>query len=37
MKKKIMAAFISIAAAVLVVVLERKAKNVIVKLCSKDD
>ncbi len=37
MKKKIIAALIYIAAAVGVVLIELKAKNFAVELCSKDD
>ena len=37
MKKKISAALIYLAAAVVVVLIERKAKNFAVELCSKDD
>ena len=37
MKKKIIAALIYIAATVVVVLIEHKAKNFAVELCSKDD
>lgn len=37
MKKKIIAALIYIAAAVIVVLIERKAKNLAVELCSGED
>ncbi len=37
MKKKIIAALIYIATAVIVVLIERKAKNFVVEVCSEKD